>query len=129
MLNARLRMHIFAYSPREGTVAAGMSGQVDGRTKRLRSALLIKKAAEMKKMHMERHLGKESYVLIEEMRCLNLADAVDMDEKDYYVGHTSDYVKVLIPADRSGDEGKIKKVLLSEITQTSDGEIVFKAYQ
>ena len=126
-------MHVFAYSPREGTPAAKMPAQVDGRTKRLRSALLIQTAAEMKREKLEKVRGKEDEMLIEEIRRLKLSDAVGDDRlsgmsgREFYVGHTSRYMKVIIPAEKGGEPykaGDMVKVIPEDVTEISDGELV-----
>ncbi len=126
-------MHVFAYSPREGTPAAGMPEQVNGRTKRLRSALLIQKAAELKRKKLESLKGKADIVLIEEVRRLELADAgadgpfQGLSGREFYVGHTSRYMKVLIPAgegDKQYNAGDIVNIVPEDVAEMSDGELV-----
>ena len=74
------KMHIFKYSPRKGTKAATMLGQIDGKVKEERSQKLIKLSEQNQKEYHLNYLGKEVEVLFEE-------------EKDgYYRGHTKNYV-------------------------------------
>jgi threonylcarbamoyladenosine tRNA methylthiotransferase MtaB len=58
--------HVFRYSARPGTPAARMAGQVDGRTKKRRSAEALALAAEARARFAERQLGCELRVLFEQ---------------------------------------------------------------
>ena len=58
-------IHVFRYSARPGTPAARMVGQVDGRTKKRRSAEALALAAEARARFAERQLGRELRVLFE----------------------------------------------------------------
>jgi threonylcarbamoyladenosine tRNA methylthiotransferase MtaB len=58
-------VHVFRYSARPGTPAARMVGQVDGRTKKRRSAEALALAAEARARFAERQLGRELRVLFE----------------------------------------------------------------
>ena len=51
-----LQMHVFAYSPREGTPAASMKGQPDEATKKTRSATLIAHGEALKQKRLEKAL-------------------------------------------------------------------------
>jgi threonylcarbamoyladenosine tRNA methylthiotransferase MtaB len=59
-------VHVFRYSARPGTPAARMAGQVDGRTKKRRSAEALALAAEARARFAERQLGCELRVLFEQ---------------------------------------------------------------
>ena len=59
-------VHVFRYSARPGTPAARMAGQVDGRTKKRRSAEALALAAEARAKFAERQLGRELRVLFEQ---------------------------------------------------------------
>ncbi|HJX67937.1 MAG TPA: MiaB/RimO family radical SAM methylthiotransferase [Candidatus Limnocylindrales bacterium] len=58
-------IHVFRYSARPGTAAARMVGQVDGRTKKQRSAEALALAAEARTRFAARQLGGELRVLFE----------------------------------------------------------------
>ncbi len=74
------KMHIFKYSPRKGTKAATMLGQIDGKVKEERSQKLIKLSEQNQKEYHLNYLGKEVEVLFEE------------EKNGYYKGHTKNYV-------------------------------------
>ena len=96
------KMHIFKYSPREGTIAAKMTNQIDGNIKEERSNKLIELSNRNEKEYNESYIGKCVDVLFEE-------------EKDgVWSGYTKNYVRVFY---KSGEnlENKIISVKISEI--------------
>lgn len=93
--------HIFKYSKRKGTKAAVMEHQVPDTAKGTRSNLLIQLGEENQRAFEKRLAGRTAEVLFEEK--------VRMDGKEYFVGHTREYVKLAVPA--SADlENKIVEV-------------------
>ena len=87
-------MHIFKYSIREGTNAAKMPDQVDGSIKQERSERLLAMTARHQKAYQEMFLNTVEDVLFEEK--------IKLDEREYYVGHTTRYLKVVISAEDAG---------------------------
>ena len=83
-------MHIFKYSRRMGTPAAGMPGQVPEEIKRRRSCELFA----MEKRHSESfrraYIDREAEVLLE--------DTAEIGGELWRIGHTKDYVKVAVRA-------------------------------
>ncbi len=79
-------MHIFKYSKRKGTIAAGLPGQVPEEIKAKRSNELLQLEKKQSKIFREYYLGKEVEVLFEESR--------KIEGKTYQLGHTKDYVRV-----------------------------------
>lgn len=59
-------MHIFTFSPREGTKAATLAGQVDKATKKARSREMHELAATLKRKELGRHVGSTASVLWEQ---------------------------------------------------------------
>jgi len=59
------QIHVFKYSPREGTPASKMAEQVPGDVKSLRSNKLIKLVETMSDTYMDSFVGKEVQVLLE----------------------------------------------------------------
>ena len=76
------KMHVFPYSPREGTRAAIMENQVDNKLKEHRSKELIEMSNQNQKKYNEQYVGEEVEVLFEE------------NEDGYYKGHTQNYILV-----------------------------------
>ncbi|MEM9488725.1 MAG: radical SAM protein, partial [Myxococcota bacterium] len=81
-------MHIFAYSPRQGTKAAGLSGQVPGPRKRERSRELHHLAATMKRDHLHRFVGDTRAVLWEGQ------GEPTADGQRRWFGYTDNYLRV-----------------------------------
>ena len=96
------KMHIFKYSPREGTLAAKMTNQIDGNIKEERSQKLIELSNKNEKEYNEKYIGKSVEVLFEE-------------EKDgLWSGYTKNYVRVFAESDESL-ENRLKKIEIKDI--------------
>ena len=112
-------IHVFRYSVRGGTAAAGFPGQVSEEEKGRRSEILLRLTAEQKKAYEESLKGLSDEVLIEEeltdselendisevqMAECEKDDMIRKDGKDdgksvrYFTGHTKRYVKVKVTA-------------------------------
>ena len=108
-------MHVFKYSRRAGTRADKMPNQVPEPVKTKRSAELLALEAEMSKNYRASFLGTETEVLLEE--------PVTIDGKCYMIGHTKEYVKVVVPYDENRPElaknsfvtGTMKEFLTDEV--------------
>ena len=94
-------LHVFKYSKRDGTVAAKMPNQIDEKIKTLRSEDLIKTGEELTKEFRQAKIGQDTTVLFEEK--------ILLDNKEYWVGHTADYIKIAVP-EKENLEGQIRKV-------------------
>lgn len=94
-------LHVFKYSKRDGTVAAKMPNQIDEKIKTLRSEDLIKTGEELTKEFRQAKIGQGTTVLFEEK--------ILLDNKEYWVGHTVDYIKIAVP-EKENLEGQIRKV-------------------
>lgn len=86
------KMHVFKYSPRKGTPAAGFEGQVDGTVKEQRSARVMELSDRCAHEFNSRFLGREMPVLYEQEV---------KDSKGFYEGLTPNYIRVLAKADDS----------------------------
>jgi threonylcarbamoyladenosine tRNA methylthiotransferase MtaB len=78
------KIHVFPYSERKGTKAIDMDGvvPVDVRKRRARELLELSRELEIK--YMEKFIGKEMEVLIEEVK------------DNYSLGHTTNYLHVKV---------------------------------
>ena len=94
-------LHVFKYSKRDGTVAAKMPNQIDEKIKTSRSEDLIKTGEELTKEFRQAKIGQDTTVLFEEK--------ILLDNKEYWVGHTVDYIKIAVP-EKENLEGQIRKV-------------------
>lgn len=98
--------HIFPYSRRGGTKAAGMPEQLPEGIKKERSRVLIEIGMKHQREFMEKFLGQKREVLFEERQ--------DIQGTAYWVGHTMEYLKVAVVSDE--DLGnRILEVKLKEI--------------
>ena len=79
-------MHVFKYSPRKGTVAAGMADQLTDRQKSERSDVLLDITARDSEEYRKGFIGQELSVLWE--------DEEVHGGKKYMIGHTDRYVRV-----------------------------------
>lgn len=93
-------LHVFPYSPREGTPAARMNGQISSEIKKVRCLKLIELSNQLWDEYSNKYVGKEVEVLIE---------GYDKDKK-YNFGHTSNYLEVMIVGDKI-KEGTIVKTI------------------
>ncbi len=104
-------MHIFKYSKRQGTRAAVMKDQIAETVKTERSADLLELGVKMSEEFRRYYLGREEEVLFEE--------AATIDDENYYVGYTKEYVKIAkkseVPLDNQIVTGKIIKAINEEI--------------
>jgi len=85
------KMHIFKFSPREGTKAASMKNQINGNKKEERSKRLIALDLDLEKKFRSAYLGREIPVLYEHKFG---------GEGGRYEGYTDNYIKVVVESDR-----------------------------
>lgn len=78
------KIHVFPYSPREGTASSKMPEQVLGNIKKARVDKLIKLSNELEEEYFNKFKGKIVDVLIEEC------------DNNISIGHTSNYLKVTL---------------------------------
>lgn len=99
------KMHVFKYSPRKGTPAAGFENQVVPRLKEERSGLLLKLDVKKQKEFRESFIGREMDVLIErELK----------NRPGYVAGFTPNYMETALRGDVSM-EGKVLRVKIEGI--------------
>ncbi len=83
---ALYEMHIFKYSRRKGTVAAGLPGQVPAFVQAERSGCLLALGKELSAAFRGMYIGKTVEVLFEDSR--------EIQGKPYWIGHTPQYLRV-----------------------------------
>ncbi|MDF9409288.1 tRNA (N(6)-L-threonylcarbamoyladenosine(37)-C(2))-methylthiotransferase MtaB [Pelotomaculum isophthalicicum JI] len=109
------RLHVFKYSPRPGTPAAGFTGQVEPAVKEARSRKLIELGGTLAAGFAASLLGQVLEVLVERQY---------QEETGLYEGLTDNYVRMIF----SGCEqliGSIVKVMAEEVRGTAiKGRIV-----
>lgn len=93
-------MHIFKYSKRAGTAAAGMPGQVSEQVKTERSNELLA-MERLQSMEFRRaYIGQEAEVLLE--------GVTEIDNRLWRIGHTADYVKLAVKAEGTRENSMVK---------------------
>lgn len=93
------KVHVFPYSRRNNTVAASLPNQVDERVKKERAIKLIRLSDQLNKQYNSLFIGKTIPVLVE-------------TNNDDSIGHTSNYLKVVIKDKLSHNE--FYNVLITE---------------
>lgn len=102
-----LDLHIFKYSPREGTIAANMANQIDEEIKTNRSKELMNIRNKIHNSFISSYINHSLEVLVEE--------TVVENENEYYIGHTSNYIKIRFKKDKSNIENKLIMVKIIDI--------------
>ncbi|HEX3033028.1 MAG TPA: tRNA (N(6)-L-threonylcarbamoyladenosine(37)-C(2))-methylthiotransferase MtaB, partial [Bacillota bacterium] len=110
-------LHVFKYSPRKGTVAAGMSDQVTAQEKDVRSRRLIALGRTQAEMFARSFCGRTLEVIVEQP----VEQPVDQVHEDaqgqqYYEGLTGNYLRVVFPAAEEL-QGKLVRVAIQHFRQ------------
>jgi threonylcarbamoyladenosine tRNA methylthiotransferase MtaB len=84
------RVHTFAYSPRPGTVAAGLGDRVDAAEKKRRSLAVRGRSEVRSRLHRTAKLGGRETVLIDKLAEQGCS------------GYTADYTRCYLPAGTGG---------------------------
>lgn len=109
------KIHIFKFSPRNGTKAAGFENQVSPQIKETRSKLLLELDEKLEKEFIDKHIGRIMTVLFENKGTSNNN------------GYTTNYLKIELESDNDRDlSGKILEV---ELIETKNNFAVGKLYK
>lgn len=100
--------HIFKYSKRQGTKAAIMPEQVPETVKTERSNQMLELDSHKREKYESNWIGQEVEVLVEEQ--------ILREGKPYQIGHTKEYIKVLIDSEENL-ENQLVKVQLKDKSQ------------
>ncbi|PRR77245.1 Threonylcarbamoyladenosine tRNA methylthiotransferase MtaB [Clostridium liquoris] len=101
------KMHIFKYSPREGTKAAEMKEQIDGNVKDERSNKLIELNKILEKEFMNKFIHRRLKVLYEEKV---------KGKEGFYEGYTPNYIKVMSNS-KTNIEGEILETEILDVEE------------
>lgn len=109
-------IHIFPYSRRDGTAAAVMPGQIDHETRRERCRQLHQVAVELKQAYLERQVGRQFPVLLENCGLERGTGART------WCGYTTNYVRVMLPRAHDDDRlwNEIVPVKITGLTPERD---------
>lgn len=110
-------MHIFKYSMRKGTKAAVMPGQVAETEKTRRSGVLQSIEQRDSREFRSYYIGRDVEVLFEERKMVA--------GREYWLGHTGEYVKVATPARGEGLENQL---VTGKISGFLEDEIIIMAH-
>ena len=95
------KLHVFPYSERRGTASSRMSAKIDEHEKKERSRRLIEISHELEINYMNKFIGKDVEVLIEEYK------------DGYSYGHTGNFLYVKIKGEKAHNE--IVNVVIKDI--------------
>jgi threonylcarbamoyladenosine tRNA methylthiotransferase MtaB len=96
-------LHVFKYSKRKGTIAAGLPNQVPDPVKEDRSNRMLALRDELSAEYVKRHKGLAASVLFEEEKTVNGVK--------YLTGHTKEYIHAAIPLNE--ETAKLKNETVS----------------
>lgn len=99
--------HVFPYSRREGTRAAAFPDQITERVKKERARVLLDLNEKNRAAYLKKQIGRTAEVLTEE--------PVRAEGKDWWMGHTREYRKVLIPGGLTDGPNRMVRVVPSRI--------------
>lgn len=110
-------MHIFKYSPREGTAAASMPNQISPEVKSKRSDVLLKLSEKNKAEYEKSFEGERIEVLVEEILKKG-------DNKIYLRGHTERYMDVCVLSKNiESPKSYINSIISTKYIRIEDGFI------
>lgn len=107
-----LHLHIFPYSPRHGTEAASMSGQLTGDIKSARGARLAESQAKTKAALMDAYVAAHTTSPVEVL--------VEERKGEHLFGHSEHFAEVFLGGDDSLIERTVRVVL-----DSTDGDVCF----
>ena len=99
-------IHIFSYSPRQGTKAANLPGQLTGDIKKARSRQLHLLAAELKTESMKKLIGSTQNVLWENSK-------ETADNQHHVFGYTPNYFRVSALLQSQSETEKLENTITS----------------
>lgn len=102
-------MHVFKYSKRAGTAAAGMPGQVPEPVKAERSNELLAMERRQSVEFRRAYVGRTAEVLLE--------GVAEVNGRLWRIGHTADYVKVAVKAEGTRENSLVKVPVKGFLTE------------
>lgn len=105
------KIHVFPFSVRKGTAASKMSGGIKGNIIKDRAKRLLELSDKLNLNFNLNYVNQEVEVLIEEK------------DKDYYVGHTSNFIKVKV---LSSNEIKKNSIIKAKVINAYDSYVIAK---
>jgi len=100
-----LKTHIFPYSVRQGTAAAGMPGQLSREVMKERCALLASLADECSREYMQGFIGREAVIMAEDTagdpkcRSSECKSSFSCADRSRFIeGYSANYIRVVVPS-------------------------------
>ena len=97
------KIHVFPFSSRAGTVAAGMKNQIDGQIKKLRAGRALEISSAKENQFAEKLIGQTVEIIAE------------TEENNFIDGLTKNYVRVYVPANENIKLGEIISVKVEKL--------------
>lgn len=97
------KIHVFPFSSREGTLAAGMKNQIDSQTKKIRVEKVLEIARSKEKIFAEKLIGQTVEIIAE------------TEENNFIDGLTKNYVRVYVPSSPEIKLGEIVRVKIEKL--------------
>lgn len=97
------KIHVFPFSLREGTLAAGMKNQIDSQTKKIRVEKVLEIARAKEKIFAEKLIGRTVEIIAE------------TEENNFIDGLTKNYVRVYVPSSPEIKLGEIIRVKIAKL--------------
>lgn len=107
------RVHMFPYSPREGTIAAKLPLHVSDIVKNIRAKAMQRVADASQQRFAQQHLGRTFNVLYEEQA----------HEAGVWSGYTDNYIRVLTPSEENLGNRILSTRLVESMQDTVRGEL------
>lgn len=108
------QLHIFPFSPRQGTRAAQLADPVDPVTLRARCQQLQAVGRQLKRAHLEGYLGRRVPVLVEGRGRSSAGN-------EHWFGYSPSFVPVQIPLEAGGDlENRILDTQLTDLAEAGE---------
>ncbi len=108
------KLHVFPYSVRRGTKAAAFP-QVDEKIKKDRATRLIALSKELEESYAKEYINKELDMIVEQKA-----------NDNYMVGHTSNFLQVLIPYNEKLLKKSVNIVIKKVLNDKIYGEVIEK---
>lgn len=109
-------MHVFKYSQRAGTVAAGLPRQIPETVKTARSSELLQMEKRQSIEFRRKYIGRRAVVLFEENKII--------EGESYLTGHTADYVRIAVKQEKDGGEAAVNTLKEVAVSQFLTDEIL-----
>ncbi len=97
------KIHVFPFSAREGTLAAGMKNQIDSQTKKNRVEKVLEIAKSKEKIFAEKLIGRMVEIISE------------TEENNFIDGLTKNYIRVYVPSNQEIKLGEIVRVKIEKL--------------